>query len=304
MKLSDFLGRKSLWVILGVILCGYFYIDAGKFDAGINKNTTIPRLWKIQKAGLPDSFVFGTMHINDRRADKLFALIKPSLDQSASVFTEHNFFSAENDKLSQFVIAGPGNLSESLSAEKYKQVLSVLNKRHFPPEYLAKLDSVRAIILLYLYFPDTWFTKNIDTLIAEYAVVKNKKYDGLELMDDKLEPFKKIPSVNTANIIDFMLKNEPQREDGNIKMANMYFENTLPETADVIPNLTPDMAVIAEKFKAGFVDERNIKMLKNMELALNKGERCFFAAGMAHLPGKNGLLEMLKSHGYKLVPVL
>ncbi len=47
---------------------------------------------------------------------------------------------------------------------------------------------------------------------------------------------------------------------------------------------------------------RNNNWIPVMEANMKEGG-CFFAVGAAHLPGTNGVLELLKKAGYKVKPV-
>lgn len=61
----------------------------------------------------------------------------------------------------------------------------------------------------------------------------------------------------------------------------------------------------------GISDEENAKMVdnRNMEWAkqlpeLMKSNTCFIAVGALHLPGENGLINLLRKEGYKVKPVV
>jgi len=45
------------------------------------------------------------------------------------------------------------------------------------------------------------------------------------------------------------------------------------------------------------IDQRNVRMAQRMEPFLKKG-KAFIAVGALHLPGKNGLLQLLREKGF------
>jgi hypothetical protein len=55
-----------------------------------------------------------------------------------------------------------------------------------------------------------------------------------------------------------------------------------------------------ERFRV--LTKRNLKMADRIK-EMSAGKSCFFAVGAAHLPGEDGLIELLTAKGFKVEPV-
>lgn len=59
---------------------------------------------------------------------------------------------------------------------------------------------------------------------------------------------------------------------------------------------------VSEEENYVLVDERNIDWIRQLPELLNKSS-CFIAVGVLHLPGTNGLINLLKKEGYKVTAI-
>ena len=59
---------------------------------------------------------------------------------------------------------------------------------------------------------------------------------------------------------------------------------------------------VAQLFTSQVVVNRNRRMLERMQPRLREGN-AFIAVGALHLPGKDGLLTLLRNKGYRVSPV-
>ena len=59
---------------------------------------------------------------------------------------------------------------------------------------------------------------------------------------------------------------------------------------------------VAQLFTSEVVVNRNRRMLERIQPRLREGN-AFIAVGALHLPGKDGLLTLLRNKGYRVSPV-
>jgi uncharacterized protein YbaP (TraB family) len=71
--------------------------------------------------------------------------------------------------------------------------------------------------------------------------------------------------------------------------------NGLYEAVTAESNEIPD-------FNQNFLVKRNTNWIPIIEKQISK-KATFIAVGAAHLPGENGVIQLLKSKGYQVVPV-
>jgi len=89
-----------------------------------------------------------------------------------------------------------------------------------------------------------------------------------------------------------ILKNKPYNE----ALVDFYREKDL----DMIDSLT--VLSSPKSYLKALLFDRNIEMVTNMEINMKQGS-LFSAIGAAHLPGKKGVIEMLREKGYKVTPI-
>jgi uncharacterized protein YbaP (TraB family) len=68
------------------------------------------------------------------------------------------------------------------------------------------------------------------------------------------------------------------------------------------PGTDDDAMSIYAFFEEELIDKRNKRMAERSKPLIDKGN-AFIAVGALHLPGKTGLVELLRSAGYKVIPV-
>ena len=89
-----------------------------------------------------------------------------------------------------------------------------------------------------------------------------------------------------------ILKNKPYNE----ALVDFYRDKDL----DMIDSLT--ILASPKNYLKALLFDRNIEMVNNMIINMKEGS-LFSAIGAAHLPGKKGVIEMLREKGYKVSPI-
>ena len=107
-----------------------------------------------------------------------------------------------------------------------------------------------------------------------------------------------IPVERQAEILVKTIRNTKDIISENARLDSLYVSGNLDALYDMLIE-TEDMTE-AEKFL--FVDERNIAWLSKIEEYI-KQEPCFIAVGALHLPGNDGLINLLRKAGYKVKAV-
>jgi uncharacterized protein YbaP (TraB family) len=119
---------------------------------------------------------------------------------------------------------------------------------------------------------------------------------GLETVDDQLKMLlRSITIERQAEILIETIRNTDDIITENAKLDSLYVKGDLEGLYDMLIE-TEDMTE-AEKFL--LVDERNHDWLPKIEEHI-KQEPCFIAVGALHLPGNDGLINLLRKAGYKV----
>lgn len=251
-------------------------------------------LWEIEhKNSDKKSYLFGTMHLRDKRVFNFTDALLPSIKQS-EVFalevdpeniatkyieslskkdfldTYKDILAKEDYKLLEDKIKNAtGKSLEELSENNPEYIESVLR-----PD-LNKDDDKDVFLDLYLY---------------QIAASLDKEIQGLEELEDQ-----KMNYDNASN----------REINGTIKgLINNSKEQYVSQIEDLIEiYVSGDLAKIQAytSQSIGFykttMRRRNEKMVKSMK-EIMKSQTIFAAIGAAHLPGEVGVISLLKKEGY------
>ncbi len=274
-------------------------------------------LWKITgQGGAEPSWLFGTIHISDPRVTDLPPAAAKAIDGARVVALElkeaadPDKITAEMASVAHLMLLPDGeNLtgmlddgSEEAAVEKALAGLGVP---------LAALDRMRPwVVATMLSIPACEQARAaatggaLDTVIGKRALAANIELVGLETVADQLGAFNAIPLdlqktylVDTARVADRI-------EDVFETMIQLYI-------ARDVAAIMPLMAVIMDKpdygselkgFNEAMIETRNRRMAKAAAPLIDDGA-AFIAVGALHLPGKDGLVALLRQAGYRVEPV-
>lgn len=264
----------------------------------------VPTLWKVSKPGIPDSWLFGTMHAQDRRSSLLLNRIEPYLSKSERIFTEHKMYSAEDEVVLSYLQSGQGKIRAELGA-LYPDFQREMQKRQIPPPLATSMDLPQAVFALYVLPPFDELVEPIDYQIAAYALIHQKQYAGLEKMQDKITPFSNIPAAVLPELVRLQLEHAERVTEQARQLVSDYYARTLPkdvETESPFPNASKALLAAKAEFDQTMSVKRNQIYMRSLQSALPQGGN-FIAVGIMHLQGESGLVQQLRLQGFTLTPL-
>lgn len=261
-------------------------------------------LWKISGNGLKkDSYLYGTMHVSNRVAyhlsDQFFDAIKSvdvvGLETNPAEWLANMEMTGELSKASGVSLYNPygGNFYKNVFGMRFpdKQVYKSLLS--FDPEIINGL--------LYRHsMSQENFEENtyIDLFIYQAAAKLNKKIVSLEDFV-KAEIQAKLAALpDTEFNPDAKDENEyGYRYGATDKMEDAYRQGNL----DAVDSLTK--VTETKNMQTYLLHNRNGYFVHCIDSILKSGKALFSGVGAAHLPGKNGVIEMLRKLNYKVEPI-
>jgi len=259
-------------------------------------------LWEISGNGLKSpSYLYGTIHSSQEKffdmPDSVFNAIENTesfageLDMDSLQFFASklitglkSYTSAELlldekdfDRLKEIIKEKLGTTYESLPVKEPAFIATLLEQDNFKGSMPFFIDE-------YLY---------------RIAKSKNKTILGIETFDEQLSLFNNLSEKDKKDIL-LEIINEDSAKVKNLyeELAEAYYNNDLKKIEKLVSSEMSKSADIESRF----LTKRNYKMAD----AISKfaGEHSLFAAiGAAHLPGKEGVISLLKKKGYSLRPV-
>ena len=264
-------------------------------------------LYEISGGGLEkSSYLFGTHHmVSVETATKIEGVFRAFNDCSAVV----GEFVDDNPEEMQRQILAASKMEESIfklltsdekalidSALQAELGLTLANVQYMRPNVIAMIYemTVRERVLK---------SQAGDMAMDSYFQVAGselgKSVYGLETVEDQLKMLlRSITVERQAEILVETIRNTDNIITENAKLDSLYVKGDLEGLYEML--IEAEDMTEAEKFL--LVDERNHDWLPKIEKHI-KQESCFIAVGALHLPGNDGLINLLRKAGYKVKAV-
>lgn len=271
--------------------------------------------WKIERDGRPTSYLFGTVHLTDDRVTKLSPAVRSALKEAKAVALEvadlsENATAAVIAQSAPLAMYSDGRrLDQMLSPSEYETVKKVVSHSGLPADLAALFKPW--IVSMILSVSDCERTKVqegkrvLDMKIAETGKSRGIPVVGLETIPDQLAALAAVPENQQLDMLRVSLKFAHRMNDLMETLVQLYLDRRI--TAALPLQLAmARQAGIGEGAFAGFqqklLTDRNLKMISVAEPLLTEGG-VFIAVGALHLPGKQGLVSLLRQAGYTVTAV-
>jgi uncharacterized protein YbaP (TraB family) len=146
----------------------------------------------------------------------------------------------------------------------------------------------------------------LDKQIAEDAVKSGKKVVGLETMVEQLQAMADLPVEFHFQALIETIALGDKMEDVTETMTDLYLDGDIGMTMPMLKAVAPTPESGDESAYAAFEDrivrDRNLVMAKGSLPLLEKGN-AFIAVGALHLPGEEGLVELIRKQGFTVTRV-
>jgi uncharacterized protein YbaP (TraB family) len=272
-------------------------------------------LWKIEKPGVPQSYLFGTMHLSDPRISELSPKAKEAIDQSKSVALEvadlsEKAVAAAMAKAGSLLVYTNGKtLNTELSADEFKKVQKVVAKAGMPENVSAML---RPWLIGMLLSTSDCERKQVasgatvlDLRVAAEAQKNGLTVAGLETIESQLAALASIPDDQQIAMLKVGLKYIDRSDDMMETLVQMYLKRNIGAAMPFQLELAAESGTPAsafDGFKKALLVDRNARMRDAAEPMLEKGN-AFIAVGALHLVGTTGLVALLRERGYTVTAV-
>lgn len=277
-------------------------------------------LWKISKKGQSDSYILGSHHLIPSDFIKNIKGVEEAYTNATALVGEINMAEANTSGVAMgLAMLAPADslLKDLMSTEEYAQLLDFY--REYPNEAinenminLFKPQAVSMFISLSIglkvnneLFPDNQSTLGIDLVFENRAITDKKNTYGLESMEQQLDLLINSTSIEEgAHELTELINCFSQDKEAALKEAKEVIKLYLNEDVEALLELTKNpKTVTCSKMNDGelkaMLDDRNKDWIPKLDDFM-KSESCFIVVGALHLPGKNGVLQLLSQQGYTI----
>lgn len=258
--------------------------------------------WSIHKSGEPAGYLLGTIHSEDARV----------LDFSEAFLQqlkENNIFAMELvpdlptlARLTEYMHYPPGQTLESvIGADRFNALLAALSTYKVPAAFIRRMKPWAAMMTLSTPPPKTGFF--MDLSLSLRASGSGLKVVGLETLEQQLSFLENMSLSMQLSLLDQAIAEFELVGDAHDLMVDAYLENDLVALQVLSDEQLEGVGKEAgDYFIESGIHARNLRMLESL-LPYLEDNRVFVAVGALHLPGEEGLLNLLRRQGFELSPL-
>lgn len=283
---------------------------AGALVAVLGANAQI--LWKVEGNNLDKpSYILGTHHTAP--ADMLSRIngFNEALDDVEAVYGEINMADMNAMEMQQKMMAhimapADSTLSKLFTPEQLDSVGALLSSYVGQPVDMMQMDPMKPVMvttqLVLLQsikaFPGFNPAVQLDATVQNMGKAGGKKVDGLETLEFQMSVLYDTPLREQADDLMESVRNDSTSVAKAGRLAEAYTSGDLAK----IDELMYDSDEMTPAKLERLLLQRNRDWAEKLP-AIMKEQPAMIVVGCGHLPGKEGVIELLRAQGYTLTPV-
>ncbi len=272
------------------------------------------KLFRIEKPGVPPSFLLGTMHLADARVLALGEAAEAALTDARRLVIETTDV-LEPAKAAAAFLAHPDlinlpkgqTLADLLSDEEETRITAALEARGMPFHAVRTLQPWFLSISLMLPACEMAHRADgaavLDAALAQRAMAAGKPVEGLETSAEQLAALASLPMELQLEGLVATVDLAEHLPDVMETMVSLYVDGRIAMIMPTIEAAIPKGGVLVgagdgyAEFEERIVTDRNRRMAERMQPMLTAG-CAFVAVGALHLPGEEGIVALLREAGW------
>jgi uncharacterized protein YbaP (TraB family) len=252
--------------------------------------------WHLKNHEQKEIYIFGTAHIYSAKMIHSLNKIEPYLEKSSIFFAEFDLNELEYATVQQKYSKLIHETKKMLSLRRIKQIQNVISK-HFGIQ-LNNITNQHPFHILQI-ISQTQLDKDHDQFMDAYlwkmATNMGLELHGLETFSSQLHYLELLERQCQWGELKRICQNPTKYKRQLKNLINAYERQELR-------NLYEMSLKSLGKARKYMIKDRNLAMCSTL-INCNSENPIFVAVGAAHLPGKFGLLRLLKHNGYRPEPI-
>ncbi|MDY2587628.1 TraB/GumN family protein [Winogradskyella aquimaris] len=259
-------------------------------------------LWKIEGNGLEKpSYLFGTIHITCDAT--LEDDVKKALNETTQIVMELDMDDPNmQSKMMQGMYLKDGKtLKDFVTEEEYKSIDSLfINNMGMSVKLL---ENVKPFFLSSMFYPKMIDCpmQSFELELTKIASEENEEILGLETIEEQINIFDDIPLEDQYKDLVRMAKGNLEKDKAIFsKMLKIYKDEDINALIDI---MNDDTYSTMSKHQDILLEQRNKNWISKIDEYV-KEQPTFFGVGAGHLPGENGVIQLLRNIGYTVTAVI
>ncbi|HSF48983.1 MAG TPA: TraB/GumN family protein [Burkholderiales bacterium] len=288
--------------LLFALAVATFNVDAR--EAGARSSAPQQRqglLWKIDKPGVPPSYLFGTIHLSDERVTRVPEAVEKALERSKSYGMEMIVDDSARAYFLHSMQAAEGQSARDLlDPELFQRAAALMREYGVPEEATARMKPWG--VLLTLLVPKPGSTPVLDFRLYEEATRQGKRIYPLESIEQQVAVFDGMRLPMQIALLESAIENHAELTRVVADSIEAYLARDLERLWELNERYARDSGEAA-RYHKDFVERvlyrRNRHMAERISRELARGDT-FVALGALHLYGDRGVLRLLEERGYRV----
>jgi uncharacterized protein len=254
-------------------------------------------LWKISKPGIASSYLFGTIHSDDARVTRLPPAVALAFANSQS-FTGELDMSANSMTQTEKALLLPSGqtLKDIVGKARYQKCVKLMADYAVPASVVDRMKPWA--IAVQLNMPKPVSDRFLDLILYRRAVARGMPVYALETIPEQIAVFDKLPQSQQLVLLDDAIANYENSAALIDTLIDLYLARDLAGLQAINNNqMQNGNTRLATEVEQRLIISRNLRMVRRMQSQLLEGH-AFIAVGALHLPGKQGILNLLQQQGY------
>jgi uncharacterized protein YbaP (TraB family) len=258
-------------------------------------------LWKIESPGREASYLFGTMHSADPRVTNVHQSVRDALNGASSFTMELLFNGASISSMAEAMFFAKGQgLRAAVGDELFEQTKQAIAEHGFPTR---DLDSKKPwVVIMMLNTPPAEPGLALDLLLQLEATLQGKPTFGLETIEEQIGVFNDMSMEDQVTLLRHAVRIHGEITREFERLVEIYRSGDLDSLVELVRGYKDEEGGAYDAMLERLLTRRNHVMVERMAPRLKEGA-AFIAVGAAHLPGENGLLDLLDRAGYRVSAV-
>jgi uncharacterized protein YbaP (TraB family) len=255
-------------------------------------------LWEISGNGLTSpSYLYGTMHVGDKRAHDFSDATMNAFKQAKAFAGELNMEDVDQLAVLNLMKLDSGQkLHSFFTTEEWTKIESYFNtKLHVNPN---DFDDYNAFFLYSLIAQSQFKNQKgeaVDLYFFSEAKKAGKKLLGLEKVEEQIAAIGSMPLDEQKKMILEAVEGKQGNGKKELKKMMKYYTKGDLENLLIFSNDTE----MGPEFERALIIDRNHRMADRM-VPLMEAQSTFVGVGALHLPGEEGVINLLRKKGYSV----
>jgi uncharacterized protein len=267
-----------------------------------------PFLFRVATKSRP-FFVFGTIHLPDKRFDRFPPALEMAMKQAEAVYTEIPMDEATQlSVLPRLVLPEDSSLSSVLPTPLHDGLVQAFEQAgvSFVPFERMKPWAVMTQLGLLDNLPELRALQPLDALIYWRAAEAGKTVGGLETAEEQIELF---DSLTLDEQVELLTQTYEQREAARVaerdvgdELLDAYLMGSTEDVTRLMREDYDEETPVGRKLTKRVFTDRNQSLTERIVLHVKAAsdKTQLFAVGCVHVVGDDGIVAKLRAQGYAI----